>query len=336
MSDELERFARALRADAPRVSAEARERAVAAALASFDRRHREHGQGIGDGARHKERMPRFRGTFSPRRIIMSHILPHPRLALAAGTSLVLAAGAAFVALSPPEPLPLLASVDSVPADPDEPSGTLALPRAKTAATAADSVPSAVGGAVADPGDPAAAERALFPERLQSSVGGPGEPRDLRLAPTSLSVLESATEPASLRAVGAISASRSIARLSVDDEPSFPRGGRDRFAASDPNPVKVAAEDPVSTFSVDVDTASYAFVRASLNRGALPPQDAVRIEELVNYFPYGYEPPASRERPFAVHAALMPAPWNAAALLLRVGSRATGSSAPRRRPPTSCS
>ena len=60
------------------------------------------------------------------------------------------------------------------------------------------------------------------------------------------------------------------------------------------------------------------MRASLNRGALPPPDAVRIEELVNYFPYDYEPPASRERPFAVHAALMPAPWNAAALLLRVG------------------
>ncbi len=265
---------------------------------------------------------------------MSHILPHPRLALAAGASLVLAAGAAFVALSPPEPLPLLASVDSVPsagavADPgdpaaaetarsavSEPSGTLALPRAKTAATAADSVPSA--GAVADPGDPAATET----ER--NAVGELGDtPALSEMLSIQGQMLSVASAPRSLQAdrldqVGAISASRSVARLSVDDEPSFRRGGRDRFAESDPNPVKVAAEDPVSTFSVDVDTASYAFVRASLNRGALPPQDAVRIEELVNYFPYGYEPPASRERPFAVHAALMPAPWNAAALLLRVG------------------
>ena len=231
---------------------------------------------------------------------MSHFLPHPRLALAAGASLALAAGAAFVVLSPPEPLPLLASVDSVStaadsavADPGESSGTLALPLAKTAATAADSVSTAVGSTVADPSEPFGTLALPLAQLLRS-------------APASV--------PMSLRADRA----KGLARLSVDEEPSFRRGGRDRFAASDPNPVKVVAEDPVSTFSIDVDTASYAFVRASLNRNVLPPPDAVRIEELVNYFPYGYDPPASRERPFAVHAALMPAPWNAAALLLRVG------------------
>ena len=58
-------------------------------------------------------------------------------------------------------------------------------------------------------------------------------------------------------------------------------GRDRFADFEANPVKVVAEEPVSTFSIDVDTASYSFLRASLNQGVLPHTDAVRIEELIN-------------------------------------------------------
>ena len=95
-------------------------------------------------------------------------------------------------------------------------------------------------------------------------------------------------------------------------------GRDRFSSFDANPVKVAAEEPVSTFSIDVDTASYGFMRASLNRGALPPRNAVRTEELVNYFPYDYAPPSSSDTPFAVHAALMPTPWNTATRLMHVG------------------
>ncbi len=101
-------------------------------------------------------------------------------------------------------------------------------------------------------------------------------------------------------------------------PDYRDRGRDRFSSFEANPVKVAAEEPVSTFSIDVDTASYAFMRASLDRGALPPPNAVRTEELVNYFPYDYPPPASPDTPFAVHTALMPTPWNAATWLLHIG------------------
>ena len=95
-------------------------------------------------------------------------------------------------------------------------------------------------------------------------------------------------------------------------------GRDRFADFEPNPVKVVAEEPVSTFSIDVDTASYGFVRASLNSGVLPPEDAVRVEELVNYFPYDYPGPESRETPFAASVSLLPAPWNPDARLMHIG------------------
>ena len=100
-------------------------------------------------------------------------------------------------------------------------------------------------------------------------------------------------------------------------------GRDRFSHFDPNPVKATAEAPVSTFSIDVDTASYGFMRASLNQGVLPQKDAVRIEELINYFPYPYEPPESRQTPLAVHVALMPSPWNTVNRLLHVGIKGYG-------------
>lgn len=76
------------------------------------------------------------------------------------------------------------------------------------------------------------------------------------------------------------------------------------------------QNPLSTFSVDVDTASYANVRRFLNAQSLPPKDAVRIEEMLNYFTYDYAPPAD-ERPFAVHAEVAACPWQPKHRLLRI-------------------
>lgn len=78
-----------------------------------------------------------------------------------------------------------------------------------------------------------------------------------------------------------------------------------------------ADQPLSTFSIDVDTASYANVRRFLQQGQRPPADAVRIEELVNYFPYHYAPPAGGA-PFAVALESAGAPWNPAHRLVRIG------------------
>ena len=113
---------------------------------------------------------------------------------------------------------------------------------------------------------------------------------------------------------------SVAPATAMERPSsgYPGQGRDRFSAFEANTTRLVAEDPVSTFSIDVDTASYAFMRASLNRGTLPPRHSVRTEELVNYFPYDYAPPESRDTPFAVHASLMPTPWNGATRLMHIG------------------
>ena len=93
---------------------------------------------------------------------------------------------------------------------------------------------------------------------------------------------------------------------------------ENYTHRDTNPVQRVSEHPVSTFSIDVDTGAYTNVRHMLNAGRLPPADAVRAEEFINYFDYGYTPPADRAQPFSVTTELAPAPWNAQRQLLLVG------------------
>ncbi len=94
--------------------------------------------------------------------------------------------------------------------------------------------------------------------------------------------------------------------------------RERYAKLTDNGVMLTWEQPVSTFSIDVDTGSYANVRRFLNQGQLPPKDAVRTEELINYFDYAYPQPQDRGQPLALHSELAPTPWNTNTLLLLVG------------------
>jgi Ca-activated chloride channel family protein len=97
-------------------------------------------------------------------------------------------------------------------------------------------------------------------------------------------------------------------------------GADKFPDASANKSILVEEQPVSTFSTDVDTASYAFVRRQLNDGRLPPAAAVRVEEMVNYFPYDYARPTSRTQPFAVTTGVMPSPWKAENQLLHIAVR----------------
>ena len=84
-----------------------------------------------------------------------------------------------------------------------------------------------------------------------------------------------------------------------------------------NPFLTAAQDPLSTFSIDVDPAAYSNIRRFINNGTMPPNGAVRIEEMVNYFDYHYTPPTN-EDPFAVHTEIAACPWNNKHLLVQVG------------------
>lgn len=97
--------------------------------------------------------------------------------------------------------------------------------------------------------------------------------------------------------------------------------REHYENLPDNPVHRVAETPVSTFSVDVDTGSYANVRRFLNQGSLPPDGAVRLEEMVNYFPYHYALPTDGS-PFGVTTEVAATPWNPHTQLLRIGIKAS--------------
>jgi Ca-activated chloride channel family protein len=144
------------------------------------------------------------------------------------------------------------------------------------------------------------------------------------------------ETASRSAAGAPLGGRAIneQELAPVQPVSVPTGeikdDRDRFDAKAPNPVKQVAAEPVSTFSIDVDTASYGFMRRALLAGHLPPRDSVRVEEMINYFPYNYPRPETASAPFRPTVTVTPAPWNPANKLIHIGIKGYDVT-PERRP-----
>ncbi len=108
-----------------------------------------------------------------------------------------------------------------------------------------------------------------------------------------------------------------ASVTIADPAQAGEMNREGYDSITDNPFKAVSQDPLSTFSIDVDTASYANLRRFLNQGQLPPKDAVRIEELINYFSYTY-PDAAGEHPFTVNTEISTAPWNPKHRLVRIG------------------
>ena len=93
---------------------------------------------------------------------------------------------------------------------------------------------------------------------------------------------------------------------------------DEFSKFTESPVKIVKNEPVSTFSIDVDTASYSYVRKTLTEGWVPEPDAVRIEELINYFDYDYPAPDDAATPFKPNVSVYPTPWNAKTQIVQIG------------------
>jgi Ca-activated chloride channel family protein len=145
-----------------------------------------------------------------------------------------------------------------------------------------------------------------------------EPKSAAPAPSSMVARDSlARTPQSARAGEAIVSPYPYPRPPYFPRPPVVMPGNDRFPDKEPTSVFSAAEHPVSTFSVDVDTASYAFMRRSLTGGRMPPREAVRVEELVNYFPYAYPAPENRAQPFRVTTTVLPSPWAVENQLLHI-------------------
>lgn len=114
---------------------------------------------------------------------------------------------------------------------------------------------------------------------------------------------------------ATNSNAATANTPVYDEDQKAKG--ERYAEITENPFLETSRAPLSTFSIDVDTASYANVRRFLNDGQLPPKDAVRIEELINYFEYDYPQPVG-DIPFSVNTEIAAAPWNPKHKIAQIG------------------
>jgi Ca-activated chloride channel family protein len=178
---------------------------------------------------------------------------------------------------------------------------------------------------------------FLPREVAVVLRGDTVRADIQLAPASMrleSVVAAAPADANAtKAAGgvAIGTTGGIARRAIaSNQPAYPHPRHPRpwtdsanTEAYDPiseNPFRSPRVAPLSTFSVDVDRASYTNVRRFLTRGSLPPRDAVRIEELVNYFPYDDPAPVGAE-PLRITTELAPAPWNRSHDLVRIALRA---------------
>jgi Ca-activated chloride channel family protein len=142
---------------------------------------------------------------------------------------------------------------------------------------------------------------------ESAPPPPTQPPAAKLSPQEMLVIEAAPQP-----------QLCCAHTQPATAPAYYSQGRELYAEYEDNTYKLVAEERLSTFSIDVDTASYARVRRYLNDGYLPPAEAVRTEELVNYFTYDYPLPEDREQPFRPDVALFDAPWDSQAQILRIG------------------
>ena len=167
-------------------------------------------------------------------------------------------------------------------------------------------------------------------RLQAPQPAPGAPPSPVPFGGGLLDLYSSGEGASIQQQGygnsAVLNSRGAAPTGIvggliysPDIVAAPEANTEEFANEEDNPLRITADDPVSTFSIDVDTASWSLLRSSLNRGQMPNPDSVRIEEMINYFPYDYAAPDADDiSPFRPTVNVFETPWNPDTRLVRIG------------------
>ncbi len=291
MSDQLDKLTRAFRQlDAVEPSGDSRNQVIDAAVLLFEEESEAAAQGIGDENRLNNQTSKKAGWFEWRRIMN---IARPKLPY------IMAGGASLAALAVAVNVNLLELAPGLQFEPAEKvvneTGNRGEDRSRDQEKE-EEVDSLAGPLALQDADQSAPIAESFNQGLV--IGKVA--RKLAVAPQSSA--EFASVPSSNDVV----------------QPTYKDQGRDKFSEIVTNPVKVVAEDPVSTFSVDVDTASYAFVRGALNGGVLPQKDAVRVEEMINYFDYTYEPPTNAEAPFKAHVSVMPTPWNEETKLLRIG------------------
>ncbi len=154
---------------------------------------------------------------------------------------------------------------------------------------------------------------------QSEAEMPPTPADISVAaPLVRKTLEIAPPVNYVAAGEPLTTRQADGEYSAEERALFQSQDNEKFAGEAVSPVKITLEEPVSTFSIDVDTASYAYVRSKLMAGIMPNPDAVRTEELINYFDYSYPGPAADTAPFNVITYTATTPWNPDTMLLHIG------------------
>ncbi|MEM8796335.1 MAG: VWA domain-containing protein [Pseudomonadota bacterium] len=316
MSDEIKRLQTLLKSADPKPDPAKKMTAIDAAMKNFDILHQE----TADETRPTEDKPKNTAPLWKRISAMTHVLSSKTF-LAGSASLAVIAIAMVVA--PPVLKDVLLPLDE--RDPSE--VRLGLdhssnePAAPTPTTEAEDLSLAEAPAeLATPAPPKSDPAFQSQKRVGTAIRqGPTQNR-LRLVPGTLGGTSGWAVGQNF-ATESLTATQGARRAPAD---ALPRpivtesASRDQFPQAEENPLKRVNEDPVSTFSVDVDTASYTFLRSSILRGVIPPSDAVRIEELINYFDYDYAPPIDGETPFATHVSLVETPWNKDTKLLHIG------------------
>lgn len=336
MTDPLDDLKKALKAQQPAPREEARAAALRAAAEAFAEKNASAVQGTAGAVRPTQDRPERRAGFWTGVRTMFANLTQPRILM--GTS-ALATVAIAVAIT--QNLPLGGSSIS-PADlTDEVREAAPRPVATERADVdgarrATEQPAQVAReeAVEEQLAPLAEAEADFADdtAVAGAVAGLAESRSRDMAVAPLQMPAPAAPPATAeRQLGKMQSGPVFSFVPMDEPAPVMERDTERYPEASPNPLKLVADEPVSTFSVDVDTASYAVVRSSLNAGQMPPRDAVRVEEMINYFDYAYPAPESREVPFQTSVSVAPTPWNDGTQLLHIGIQGYDI-APAERPP----
>jgi Ca-activated chloride channel family protein len=321
MSDDLEKLKAALKAAEPAPDQGRKVEALARAMAEFERV-----QGSAERSRPMSDRPgKGAGFWTGAAAMISKLTTRAALA---GTASVAVIALGIVVIGPELRVPTGPRIE--PETVTAPMPPAAIPEATAPVLGGESAPPPEAARRA----PALADQAAadYRERAEGDTApAPAAPAD-RLAAQEASEVQPLAKPApvvedevfakteeapALRAAPSASVGLIAPAPAARDVMVAPEPDTEAYPEASPNPLKVTVEEPVSTFSIDVDTASYAVVRSSLNAGQLPPEGAVRIEEMINYFPYAWPAPSDDEAPFRQTVSVMETPWNPGTRLVTV-------------------
>ena len=314
MSDDMhDPFTGLSQTKAPAGNAEAKKRALAAAMAAFEAAQTETANKSAEATKGNRKGTRLNSIITTLKgnWIMDMRLP---IGTAAIALLVLPLGFQLytsTSMTPGVSAPTQTAANNQPAEAVVPPPPAATPNAMMPIS-----PDSLGAAATEEAEASAVAVQEAPAVQQDPMPAPaGELRMRQEAAPQFGNSTIMPPPAAPISVlpGAVARNSDSYMLAAPAEASG-----DQFTSFEEQRLKVAAEEPVSTFSIDVDTASYSYVRRSLEDGYVPEPDAVRVEELLNYFPYDYAPAPSAEQPFQPTMAVFPTPWNPKTQLLEIG------------------